>query len=200
MPITERCTQERFLANVATHQMTIQQDNGVFRCLKFARPNDSYDMHFSLVTWPGHLAISGDMGTFVFNRLEDMFEFFRCKKEEGLYINSGYWAEKCEAEDTRTPGIREYATEQLKEAVQERFNDHFEDPETDEAKECWQALEDDVLGAENIWDAHERARNFDYNGFELTDFWEACLERKTYHFIWCLYAIVWGIQQYDDTP
>jgi hypothetical protein len=194
----KECILEIFLKDIATHQMEILNDTGVHRCLKFSRIDGSCDMHFYLATWPGHLAISGDMGTFVFNRLEDMFNFFRCKKEGELSIDSSYYAEKCEAEDTRTGGIRQFCSDQLKDAVQDRFDDHFEDPGSDEAKKCWEALEDEVLCAENSYDAHERSRNFEHEGFTLSDFWEAHIERKTFHFIWCLYAIAWGIRQYDD--
>ena len=38
---------------------------------------------------------------------------------------------------------------------------------------------------------------FKHDDFELTDSWEISGNRYTLHFIWCLYAIVWGIDQYD---
>jgi hypothetical protein len=40
-------------------------------------------------------------------------------------------------------------------------------------------------------------RDFEYYGFEFSDPWEIDGEDYTYHFIWCLFAIVWAIQQYD---
>ena len=43
----------------------------------------------------GSLIASGDVGTYVFSRLADMFEFFRSPmtSDGRLYINDSYWAE-----------------------------------------------------------------------------------------------------------
>lgn len=69
-------TEETFLADVAAHQIHVLRDDGVHRHIRFKRPG-TYCMQFDLITWPGYLCYTGDMGTYVFNRLEDMFEFFR---------------------------------------------------------------------------------------------------------------------------
>jgi hypothetical protein len=34
--------------------------------------------------------------------------------------------------------------------------------------------------------------------FRFTDFWEVNLHEYTYRFIWCCYAMVWGIRKYDE--
>lgn len=50
-----------------------------------------------------YLCYTGDMGTYVFQRLTDMFEFFRTdreyKKRNGgkLAVNLSYWGEKLQA-------------------------------------------------------------------------------------------------------
>lgn len=195
------CTEERFLASVATHKMTVEHDEGVFRCLRFAKPGEAYNMHFTLTTWAGYLAISGDMGCFVFTRLRDMFEFFRQRdpsETSKLHINPSYWGEKCEAADRRTGGTVEFDADRFKECVKQHFDEHYEDnPESEEAKDCWRELEWNVLDAENNAEAHRKAYEFEHEGFKLSDFWEHDTTRYTYHFIWCLYAIAWGIQQYD---
>ncbi|MBN7389249.1 hypothetical protein I3U52_24390 [Mycobacteroides abscessus subsp. abscessus] len=72
------------------HKMTVLRDDDLYRHVRFAEPGTSI-WHFDLVTWPGHLVISGDIGGYHFARLPDMFEFFR--KPVG-YINAHYWAEK----------------------------------------------------------------------------------------------------------
>ncbi len=58
-------SQSRFLFDVREHQMTIELDQGVHRSILFKRPRSS-SYHFRLVTWPGHLAISGDCESFTF--------------------------------------------------------------------------------------------------------------------------------------
>ena len=71
---------EQFLRDVAEHTMTVIREDGVSRHIRFAKPGTSC-MHFDLITWPGYLCYTGDMGTYVFQRLTDMFEFFRTDRE-----------------------------------------------------------------------------------------------------------------------
>jgi hypothetical protein len=199
-----QCTEERFLKDVSNHTMKVLQDNGVFRCLRFDH-DGSFNMYFNLTTWPGYLCISGDMGAFVFNRLEDMFQFFRIKpnaddRKETLPINPGYWGEKCEAEDRRTHGMSTFCIETFTESVMDRFNSHFGEEDADQKSkaECLEALKEQVLDAENTFEAYQKAYEFEFEGYQLLDEFHDChIEAYTYDFIWCLYAIAWGIQQYD---
>jgi hypothetical protein len=50
-------------------------------------------MGFDVVTWPGHLSISGDMGCFVFTRVDDMFTFFRGHEDAPNLGYSAKWGE-----------------------------------------------------------------------------------------------------------
>lgn len=98
--------QNRFLFDVRDHVMTIELDQGVHRSILFKQPRSSA-YHFRLITWPGHLAISGDCEDFIFARLRDMFEFFRYAGpayERDDRINEGYWAEKLTAIGGRCGG------------------------------------------------------------------------------------------------
>ncbi len=38
---------------------------------------------------------------------------------------------------------------------------------------------------------------FEHGDFKLSDTWEISGREYTFHFLWCLHAIVWAIQQYD---
>ena len=87
-------TLEQFLKDIASHQLTVNLDQGVFRDLTIANPN-TMEMHYNITTRPGYLMITGDMGDFIFKRTNDMFRFFR--PESGYYINPSYWGEKVEA-------------------------------------------------------------------------------------------------------
>lgn len=84
---------EIFDVNARQLQMEILQDDGLHRHVRFAKPGTGL-YRFSLVTWPGYLAISGDVESFTFSRLPDMFEFFGGDR---AHINPSYWAEKCVA-------------------------------------------------------------------------------------------------------
>ncbi len=198
-------TQEQFLADVSTHQLTVLHESGVYRHLRFKRPNRGV-MHFDIVTWPGYLAYSGDMGCFVFRRLEDMLEFFRT---DGGQINPGYWSEKLLAVDGGRGGGKcmEFSEDKFRKVINEyrlRWLREYRDTlSKEERRELWEAVDDDVLTlldtrGEGVMHA---AYNFSYEvggeGFEFDDLFEHGFREFTYHFIWCCYAIAWGIQQYD---
>ena len=84
-----------FVKHTEKHELKIIKDDGVYRHMRFGDPDTIiYSMH--VTTWPGHLAVTGDMGTYLFSRIEDMFKFFRHDRP-----NPQYWAEKCQASDER---------------------------------------------------------------------------------------------------
>ena len=191
----------RFLKDTATHEMVVHQDYGVYRDLAFKKPGDSA-YRFNLVTWPGYLCISGDMGTYVFSRLTDMFTFFRSEKPE-LTINPSYWSEKCQAAD-RNGKVKEFSPDLFKAAIAERLETYlegFHDPLDEmKEKELREAVDDWVLT--QIYDgpqvAFMAARDFDFdNDAVFDDFGENPCETYTFHFLWICYAIQWGIRQYD---
>ena len=88
-------TLEIFLEDVASHQLTVNLDQDVYRDITIKKPNDVH-MHYNITTRPGFLMFSGDMGDFIFERTNDMFGFFR-SEDEKYYINPGYWGEKVQA-------------------------------------------------------------------------------------------------------
>lgn len=212
----------RFLADTASHELRVVLDDGVHRHLQFRRPG-TYCYGFDIVTWPGYLAISGDMGTAVFNRLHDMFEFFRAKPAEhekagGLFVNDGYWAEKCVANDGAKQEysarlFRDLVTRLFKEYVEEHVDpEDLADPDTSTPEwvaRLWQELELEVLNNSEDHDALINAISAmsdfkpsapDYSDFQITDAWEyaSSLQQYTFHFIWRLYAIAHAIRAYDD--
>jgi hypothetical protein len=92
----------RFDQVVTEHEMTVlQDDGGVYRHLRFRHPG-TVIYSFNLITWPGHLAIAGDCGAFMFARTHDMFEFFEASTNGA--INPHYWSEKLTA--PRQHGVR----------------------------------------------------------------------------------------------
>lgn len=192
--------QARFLADVAQHQITIVHDDpaAALRVIRFARPGSSI-MAFTLTTWPGYLAFSGDMGTYVFARLRDMFEFFRPPVPKdgaarALEINPGYWSEKVEA--ACRDGVKEFSFDVFRRRVGEWLDDRDASAETRAAVD--EALAGDLSdrGADA---ASEWACDFrDAAGRRVfQDFWEVDCTEYTFRFIWCCFALVWGIDQYD---
>jgi hypothetical protein len=200
--------QERFLQDVEKHQLTILQDDGVYRHLKLSNP-DSSAQHFNITTWPNYLCISGDMGCFVFSRLTDMFNFFRADE---LGVNARYWRGKLEAPRHDDPSVIAFddtaAENDVKAALNQWVKDTQEDIDDENREEKEQLIEDvtekvkdELLGRDEIGFYHNMR---DWDAEETTfDICEALCDhdhkKHKYHFIWCCYAIVWAIQQYDKS-
>lgn len=206
---------ERFKKDTAEHQMTVVRDDGLYRHLRFRRPGTGC-YGFDIVTWPGYLAISGDMGASMFTRLDDMFEFFRQKPERhdnhgGLYINCGYWREKCVANDG---AAKEFSKNLLNAYVREAFDEFVKGATDDDemepewSDELWAEIKSDVIDrvddVPSVQTAIEAMQDFEpdderYKRFRFHDAWEAAssLEDYTFHFLWRLYAISHAIRAYD---
>lgn len=206
----EWATEKKFLERVKNHTMEVIRDDGLYRHVRFSNNGSSID-RFDLVTWPWHLCYTGDMGTYVFCRTEDMFQFFRTRpKDDGsIYINEGYWAEKLEAVD-RASGVRKFDEARFREAVRDHWKDMVSHAiragHMDKAGSArlWEAMEHDVLSC--LEDGEIRARDaadsfeceIQGHTYRLEDFWDHDFETFTGRFIWACYAIAWGIKQYEE--
>lgn len=125
---------------------------------------------------------------------------------EALNINPHYWTQKLESAD-RVNDYHEYDEEVLSDYVKSGFDTYWEDRISDikdeevlteleqEKEEMWAELEEDVLGASNEFEAYDRLSNFKSGDFCFNDI-ESSFKTYTKSYIWCLYAIVWGIEKY----
>jgi hypothetical protein len=183
-------------ANTAT--MAVLHEDGLYRHLAFRRPDTSL-YWFDLVTWPGHLTFTGDMGCWTFRRTDDMIGFFAT----GLGINPGYWAEKCICGPTRA-----YDPDSLTEHVADAYRDYADSfgwPLT-RTRSLWAEIQDRVLSQSDDEGAARAAlRDFSFASsltsterifFEFYDAWEWELHSFTHQFLWVLYAIRWGVNRY----
>lgn len=204
----------QFLKEIESHAMEVIRDDGLYRHIRFRKPG-TMCTHFDLITWPGYLCYCGDMGTYVFSRLPDMFEFFRSDRdyahENGrqLGINLGYWSEKLQAVDgTRRNGsAKEYSPDKFRQVVKERLASwmRYEGLDKEARRELRQLVEDEVLACADDGDVRAYDAANDFSGkvggqcFEFVDFWDHDLTDYTHRFRWCCYALAWGIQQYDES-
>ena len=203
------CSHEQVLKDLARHEMQIIRDDGVHRHICFKRP-ESGTYWFDLVTYPGTLVIDGDCGTYVFRRLDDMFEFFRTDRRDGkLRINPSYWGEKLQAIG-KTGGYTEFDEDRfaeiLKGYVINWARDNRDDTSKEQRRELWDAVHEDILYLSDDSDGNRKqcaANDFhhhvsrEFGDFYFRDLWEHDTQRYTYHYIWCCYAIAWGIDAYD---
>ena len=184
-------TEKEFLKHVSNHEVTVLREDGVYRHVRFKQP-ETGNRYFDLITWPGMLCYCGDMGTFVFSRVNDMFTFFRNDpKSKKLSINLGYWAEKLQASDR--DGAEEFSQETYKKAVRQHLKSF------DASREVKRAAKEEILDCpdDNEQDARRVLDDFEHDGFRFTDMWEYDFKDYTYRFVWACYAITWGIREYD---
>lgn len=185
------CKQEQFLKDVAKHEMFVKLDQGVYRHIVFQQPTHGYLHRFEIITTPWRLMITGDMGTWVFARLEDMFQFFRTDSGD---INVDYWAEKLHngARGTSSAG-KVYDGD----AYRARLIESLDDYGLTKAKRASIIRELKQLDFDDEHWILNQINNFEYDGFTFQDVWEIDMTVYSYHFVWCCYAIAWAIQQWD---
>ena len=201
------CTEERFFKDTESHSMKVIRDDGVHRHLSFS-DNGSCFYKFDLITWPGSLCITGDCGTYVFSRLEDMFNFFRMKKNDFNYsekrklnINTGYWGEKLQAIDVNG-GYMEFSEDTFKNVLINDVNEYWEFDSEEEKAEVLEQLEDEVFSRMEGDESHDYRLADDFKsdkGHQFIDLWDHSFKEYTFRYTWCLYAIVHGISVYDQS-
>lgn len=194
----------RFLADTKDHAMSIIRDDGIYRHIRFQAPG-TMCMHFDLITWPGYLCYTGDMGTYVFTRLRDMFEFFRTDREykqrngAKVAVNLSYWGEKLQSVD-RHDGYREFSREKFKANVMDWIDQRGLIGKLGHGLR--DELESEVLDAAHMGrdSAYHAASNFQWDGKDIfQDFYEVDSDDYSQRFVWCCHAISWGIEQYDKS-
>ena len=187
-------TVERFQKDIANHGMAVHRDDGIYRHLAFRHKGEhSWNMWFEIVTWPNALTIRGDMGSWSFSRIEDMFRFFRSSEE--LAINPSYWSEKCESVDWRTGPCKVFDADTFKANIVSSLDNY--DLEAEQRVVILAALNDGVFRYDTEHEMRQELDDFECGDFSFSNAWEISGRTFSYHFLWCLYAIVWGIQQYD---
>ncbi|MFI6302125.1 hypothetical protein ACIBCH_09655 [Amycolatopsis thailandensis] len=195
-------TAERFALNTAEHAMTVLHDDGLYRHLRFQRttwrpplvkPLKSSIFWFDLITVPGSLIFRGDGESFVFARLEDMFEFFRGSAWQGR-PNLGYWAEKVTSSQGELKTFdHKLFLQTMREHYVELIRDGSVPPGTSKA------LLEHAEGYDWTYEVHARELldTFEYKGFRFHDTWDWDFRDYDWWFVWACHAIVWGIAQYD---
>lgn len=210
--------EQEFLRDVAEHTVHVFRDEGVYRHIRFGRERSSI-FHFHLITWPGHLCYTGDMGTFVFSRVTDMFQFFRMDEHDlnrnphGLSINPGYWSEKILAADgmRRRGGSTEFSYEKFRNVINKYriqwIKEACRNSSMDKAerRELWEEVQDEILDRldEGEHALHTAARDFSFRSeqgkvYYFEDLWDHNFEEYTCTFMWCCFALAWGIKKYDE--
>lgn len=184
-----------FASVTGENEMTVLHDDGLYRHVRFARPGTSL-YSYSLVTWPGYLAISGDCESFVFRRVPDMFEFFEHMAPD--QINPCYWAEKLAAPCNGS--VKTYSHERLHAKVREWFDAVSVSMPAERRDGLRRALHEQILGDEDVEYSEDAAR-IALRDFEHDELWidgtsDWQLRDWDHHFLYACWAIRTGIERY----
>lgn len=188
------------------HEMTILLDQGLYRHLRFEQPSAFATRvpPFEIFTSPGNLGIAGEMGTYIFARLDDMFVFFETPNGR---VNPEYWSEKVTAQAVHAP-VRCYSPEAFRKCILQDYHDRKYAFDSEDQQRLLHHIQTQILDhpdAQYEKTAQELLRRFyfrvdrhdqvpvvfDYADVEICSFTD-------FHprFLWCLEAIVFGIEQY----
>lgn len=187
----EADVKSRIVDDLALHVVTLKYSFGLYRHYRCQRPGYS-NMAFDIVTWPGSLCYTGDMGDYLFQRTEDMIEFMRRS-----CMSYSYAAEKCVAHDGR---LKEFREERLEEILKERLAESL----ADDGDGTFRVMRRGTFDDESVAEAIETIRQ-DYSTYSLpsdatkamydSGLWDGSdmpsCEEYTFRFLWALHAIKW---------
>lgn len=190
----------QFVKDIRDHEVTIRLDQGLYRHIRLMKPGTSC-MYFDLVTWPNRLVYTGDMGDFMFSRIDDMFAFFR-----GARPNYSYWAEKVLASDGREGGIYEFSMQKFQDSVWDYVTEYFDGG--DPPEEMQSQIEWEIFRVAEEYGhslpGYIAMSEFSYRfpdgtvfHFDMHDL-GGNAEVYTYRYMWACNAIPWAIKQYDE--
>jgi hypothetical protein len=183
----EKRVKESIAKDLAQHVITARHVHGLYRHYRCQKPG-SWNMAFDVVTWPGSLCYTGDMGDYLFQRTDDMIAFMR-----GSCMSYSYAAEKCVAHDGR---LMEWSEEAFKQTLADRLKEGEEgDGNFTVVRNGERVMESIANAIEEIKDAysnygspHDAEKAMYESG--LWDDMPRCKE-YTVHFLWCLHALQW---------
>lgn len=171
--------EDQFVRETSDHRLTVLRDEGTYRHLRCRKPGTRL-WGWDVLTWPGYLSITGDLGAWMFCRENDMLlDFFTGP------VNTGYWLEKCVAGGPR----REVSWDRIRRHIQ--TDEPSADIQESEEYAALQALD----GSQETGEAYRLlAQLEDMAG--LVDTWDWELTVPAHHAVLALHAIKWTQQQY----
>lgn len=163
--------------------------------------NGSSNQMFNVLAVPGRLMYFGDMGSYVFERANDMIAWFGA--DDGRDPDFRYLAEKVIAQD-RCDGLKQRSKARFKEAL-EGYIDDEQEMGADLVREVRLAINTllnqwDELGPERaITEAIEFYLGPSHKPtFQFVELWDFSFDKYTGRFLWACHAIRWAIRRYWD--
>lgn len=202
-----RVTIDSFLNDVKDHKMTLcsYDPQSKVRHLRFQK-HGTIIQSFQITSLPSRLIISGDMGDYIFARSDD--DMFYWVGRDVNEINPNYMSAKVVSIDRRC-GLSVFDHNVLKQVVYESVEERMEDqPINDRDKAfIYDKVNRMLSRCETEEQAYHELREFllkvedkylDYLIIKFDEAWEWDFTRLSDNFLWCCYALAWGIDQYFE--
>ncbi len=183
----EQLVKERIANDLKDHVITAIKLDGLHRHYRCQKPG-TWNMGFDVVTWPGSLCYTGDMGDYLFQRTSDMIAFMR-----GSAMSYSYAAEKCVAHDGR---LREWSEERFNQILADRLKDSDDGMFTvvRRGKRERESIADKIEEIKRAYAEYGSSFDAEKAMFE-SGLWDGCempdCKEYTFHFLWCLHALKW---------
>jgi len=182
--------------DLAEHTIVVKHSDGLYRHWRCQKPG-TWNMGFDIITWPGSLCYTGDMGDYLFQRTPDMVSFMR-----GSCMSYSYAAEKCVAHDGR---LKEFREELFEVALLDRLKESEDNGGTFRVMRGERCVDESVADAiDDIRRAYSEynTQNDAMKAMYESGLWDGAdlpsCEDYTFHFLWCLHAIKWFTQQLSE--
>lgn len=176
-----------FATETAEHVLTVVRDDGVYRHIACGKPGTMI-YAWEIITWPGHLAITGDLGSYIFQRVDDMLRNFFSGN-----INPEYWLEKC---TSHARPIRVVSVDSVRDQAECEMAELGEIGElTEQVKEAWSAAISIAVDADGTTNFDDLCDALQETGIDTADF---CGEGFSAGALRALCAIKWARERYLD--
>ncbi|MEO3931316.1 hypothetical protein WMO79_00690 [Micrococcaceae bacterium Sec7.4] len=190
-----------FQKDTAGHQLTVLHEDGLYRHFRMAAPGTRWGS-WDIITWPGHLATSGDAADgLTFSRENDMIvDFFGKMRGSRPYFADGapsidfrYWAEKLQGDQRDT--VRAYVHEDFVRYVKETLTQRME---AGYYSRLTQHLVDQLIAeVEDLDESEAEARQWlNEHEPEVPDSWDHDFKDYTDNFQYACYAVSAAVQAY----
>lgn len=201
--------EDNFLIDVQYHKMKILNDIDLYKHIKFRNPHSIYKQ-FEILTSPYNLLFTTRNGSFVFQGVEDMFDLFRTYRiDEPLAIAPSYWSEKLVASDCTTKDLSHlmFDSDKFKSHIQQKLTQWKENVNlsNEDKKRLDKEINHEIyknLNGFNKFTAFKAVEDFTFyyqdTYLKFYDIFEWDCDTYTPTYLWCCYAIVWAIIQYEN--
>jgi hypothetical protein len=197
--LVEALSHDDFMASMSLHKMTVLRDDELYKHIRFAAPNE-FENAFEVMSFPYHVLITGDMGCYTFSREKDMFEWFvkgHCAPIKRPEIEVSRWFAKMVSKDAAI-SAKHYYLPAVIESIEEAKSNYTEGRGdcSLEVEQFNELLEWKEYGAEKLLDEMQEFYLDSISVSPFQDLERDCYEVYSTHFVWCCYALNYGIGTY----